>query len=107
MATPTIPVLNHRTDKLLARIAELELSVTTLQALAGNTYTLGETTLASGGTKAVVDYAITASSFIMLSRHLLSGTPGVLSYVLTPGVGFTINSSSTADLSSVAYQVFH
>ena len=106
MATPTIPVLNHRTDKLLARIAELELSVTSLQALAGNTYTLGETTLVSG-TKAVVDYAITASSFIMLSRHLLSGTPGVLSYVLTPGVGFTITSSSTADLSSIAYQVFH
>ena len=106
MATPTIPVLNHRTDKLLARIAELELSVTNLQALAGNTYTLGETTLVSG-TKAVVDYAIAASSFIMLSRHLLSGTPGVLSYVLTPGVGFTITSSSTADLSSIAYQVFH
>ncbi len=106
MATPTIPVLNHRTDKLLARIAELELSVTTLQALAGNTYTLGETTLVSG-TKPVADYAITASSFIMLSRHLLSGTAGALTYVLTPGVGFTINSSSTADLSSIAYQVFH
>lgn len=57
----------------------------------------------SGGTKAVSNTTVTANTVIILCVKSIGGTPGTLSYTLNPGVGFTINSSSGTDTSTVSY----
>lgn len=59
----------------------------------------------AGGTLAVANILVTSSTIVRLSRQALGGTPGNLSVALTPGTGFTINSSSGSDTSKVYYEV--
>jgi hypothetical protein len=62
----------------------------------------GESTLVAG-TVVVANTSITADSVILLSRRVIGGTPGNLSYVLNAGVGFTINSDNAADTSTISW----
>jgi hypothetical protein len=57
------------------------------------------------GTKAVSLTSITANAKIFLNRSTTGGTVGHLSYTISAGVGFTINSSSATDTSTVVYIV--
>ncbi len=56
-----------------------------------------------GGTIAVAVPAITAGSVVLLTPA--DATPNALGYVITPGTGFAIHSSSGADTSNVSYLV--
>ncbi len=108
MVNPTIPALVCRIDKLLTRINTLELSVTNLQAAVDSSppFYVGEVALTLG-TANVLDANIHAGSLIMFSRHTISGTVGNLSYLLSPGSGFTIGSNSGTDGGLIVYQVFN
>lgn len=64
----------------------------------------GSTTLAAG-TKAVALATVTAGSTVLVSVKASGGTPGLLSYTLSAGVGFTVNSASGTDTSTVSYLV--
>lgn len=57
------------------------------------------------GTVIVANTTITATKYIRLTVQTITGTPGFLSVVLNPGVGFTINSASALDNSVVFYEI--
>ena len=59
----------------------------------------------SGGTIAVANTAALASDTLLFNRSLTGGTVGHLSYVITPGTGYTFNSSAGTDTSTIVYQV--
>jgi hypothetical protein len=63
---------------------------------------IGEATLVAG-TVVVANATIEATSLILLTRRVVGGTPGFLSYVRNPGVGFTITSTSATDTSTVGF----
>lgn len=63
---------------------------------------IGNATLV-GGTVDVANTAVTANSYVILSRKTVGGTAGNLTYVLDPGVKFTIGSSSGSDTSVVTW----
>lgn len=56
-----------------------------------------------GGTVAVAHTGVTATSRIFHACQTPGGAQGFLSVVLNPGVGFTINSTSVTDTSTVAW----
>lgn len=58
-----------------------------------------------GGTKAVANTAITVGSILRLTRQATGGTLGQLSIALSAGTGFTVNSSSGSDTSTIYYEV--
>lgn len=62
----------------------------------------GTTTLVAG-TSTVSNTSITASSIILLTRQTIGGTTGTLSYTLSAGTSFTINSTSATDTSTIGY----
>jgi hypothetical protein len=68
----------------------------------GSNARMGTSTLVAG-TIVVANTSITASSRVFVSRMATGGTAGHLSIVLNAGVGFTINSSSGTDTSTVAW----
>lgn len=55
----------------------------------------------SSGTVVVNNTSVTASTHIILQRKTGSGTLGMLTYALNPGMSFTINSSDAGDNSTV------
>jgi hypothetical protein len=57
------------------------------------------------GTKTVTTAAIKSSSIVILSRKTAGGTLGNLTYTITAGTSFTINSSSATDTSTVSWQI--
>lgn len=59
----------------------------------------------SAGTSTVADTAVTSGTLLRLSRQAASGTLGELSVTLTPGVSFTVVSSSSSETSQVYYEV--
>jgi hypothetical protein len=63
------------------------------------------TLVLAAGTATVANSSITASSIVRLSRQAAGGTLGQLSVALTPGSGFTVNSSSVSETSHVYYEV--
>lgn len=75
---------------------ELRLVTTGTGAAAGNA------TLVAG-TVVVANTAVVAGSIVLLSRKTIGGTAGNLSYTVSAGVGFTINSSSGTDTSVVSW----
>lgn len=75
---------------------------TTMTSAANLTPRVGARSLAAG-TVTVSDVSITDYTQVFLTRKAEAGTVGELSYVLDPGVGFTINSSSATDTSRVNY----
>lgn len=64
----------------------------------------GTATLVAG-TVTVSDTKVTASAQIVLSRTTTGGTTGQLSYTVSAGTSFTINSSSGTDTSTVLYEI--
>jgi hypothetical protein len=70
----------------------------------GSNARMGTSTLAAG-TIVVANTSVTANTRVLYSRMVTGGTPGHLSIVLNAGVGFTINSSSGTDTSSVAWML--
>jgi hypothetical protein len=65
---------------------------------------MGTATLAAG-TVTVANTSVTASSVIFLSRATTGGTTGQLSYTITAGTSFTINSSSNTETSTVNWLI--
>lgn len=60
-----------------------------------------------GGTVTVSNGSVTSSSRIFLTAQDTGGTPGALRVsARTAGVSFTITSTSAADTSTVAYEIF-
>lgn len=57
------------------------------------------------GSAVIVDEQITADSLVIAHNVSASGSPGALSIALTPGSGFTINSTSGTDTSKIYFQV--
>lgn len=56
-----------------------------------------------GGAVVVADTKITANSILIISRKTAGGTPGTgHTYVLNPGVGVTITSTSGTDTSVIS-----
>jgi len=62
----------------------------------------GSTTLV-GGTVAVTNTSVTANTVVLLTRKTAGGTVGNMTYVISAGVGFTINSDNALDTSTVSY----
>lgn len=65
---------------------------------------VGTATLVAG-TIPVSAPQITASSIVMVTRKTIGGTTGTMSYTLTAGTGFTLNSSSASDTSTFVWQI--
>lgn len=70
----------------------------------GTDASIGNATLVAG-TIAVASTRIAAGSYVVLTRKTIGGTAGNLSYTLSAGVGFTINSSSGTDTSTVTWVI--
>ncbi|MGN6639740.1 MAG: NosD domain-containing protein, partial [Mucilaginibacter sp.] len=68
----------------------------------GSSPSIGTATLASG-TAHVSNNLVTANSEIFFSVSAVSGSPGILSYAVSPGSGFTITSSSSSDASTISW----
>jgi len=66
---------------------------------------VGSATLVAG-TVTVARTSIRSNSRILLSRRIGGGTLGFLTYTLSAGVSFTINSTSATDTSTVTWAVF-
>lgn len=64
----------------------------------------GTATLASG-TIAVANTLVSANTKVRVWNDSASGTVGALSVVITPATGFTVNSSSGSDGSTVYYEI--
>jgi hypothetical protein len=62
----------------------------------------GEATLVAG-TVTVLNTSVVADSIILLSRRVLGGAPGNLSYTLIAGTSFTINSDNAADNGTISW----
>lgn len=104
-------------DTFMARTAAGVLSVTTgsfsvttagqgLAVKEGSNAKQGTATLTAGSV-VVANTAVTATSRILLTSQADGGTPGFLRVsARTAGTSFTITSSSGADTSTVAYQIF-
>jgi hypothetical protein len=105
----TIKAFAHEKEGVLPEVFVIPLSDLLAQAAAsavGNASNVGEATLVAG-TIAVANTSVTASSLVLLSRRVIGGTPGFLSYTRSAGVGFTINSNQAADTSTVSYMVLN
>lgn len=68
----------------------------------GSNQRAGNTVLV-GGTKTVSNTTITTNTIIMLTRKIANGVIGNLSYTLSNGVSFTINSDNASDTSTISY----
>lgn len=64
----------------------------------------GNATLSSG-TITITDANVASGSEVSVNYKTISGTPGTLSYVLSAGTSFTINSTSVLDNSVVSYSI--
>lgn len=73
-----------------------------LQIQSGTGARAGNATLVAG-TVTVTNTTVTANTLILLSRKTAGGTLGNLTYTLSAGASFTINSSSASDTSVVSY----
>lgn len=69
----------------------------------GTNQRAGNTTLV-GGTKTVANTTVTANTIVLLTRKTSGGTPGTgITYTLSAGVSFTINSDNVLDTSTFSY----
>jgi hypothetical protein len=68
-------------------------------------YVHAGTATLSAGTKAVANTSITANSKVRVWNDSASGTVGALSVAITAGTGFTINSTSGSDASTIYYEI--
>jgi cobalamin synthase len=91
----------NKTKEVVARLVTEAAAATA--ALASRS-TPGNATLVAG-TIAVANTLVTANSVVSLTRKTIGGTTGDLSYTVSAGVGFTINSSSATDTSVISHEV--
>jgi len=56
-----------------------------------------------GGTVTIAAPTVTSATIVSLTRKTIGGTVGNLSYTVSAGVGFTINSSSVTDTSTISW----
>jgi hypothetical protein len=63
------------------------------------------TAILVAGTVTVPNTSVTSTSLVFLSRNGLVGTPGTLSVSISPGISFTITSTSPSDASSIAFLI--
>jgi hypothetical protein len=85
-------------NKTKKRLADLVSTVTAAAA----SQSFSNRTLV-GGAVVVADASITANSILIISRKTAGGTPGTgHTYVLNPGVGVTITSTSGTDTSVIS-----
>jgi hypothetical protein len=75
-----------------------------LQLQSGTGARAGDAVLVAG-TVTVTNTTVTANTKILLSRKTIGGTVGNLSYTLSAGASFTINSSSGTDTSTITYML--
>lgn len=75
-----------------------------LQLKSGTGQRAGNATLAAG-TVTVANTTVTANTLVFLTRKTAGGTPGNLTYTLSAGASFAINSDSASDTSVVTYQL--
>lgn len=75
-----------------------------LQLQSGTGARAGDATLV-GGTVTVTNTTVTANTKVLLSRKTIGGTVGNLSYTLSAGASFTINSSSGTDTSTITFML--
>lgn len=71
-----------------------------LKVKEGSNARMGTATLVAG-TVTVSNTSVTANTRIVLTRSTAGGTVGHLSYTISAGASFTINSSSASDTSTV------
>lgn len=73
-----------------------------IRFVAGANQRAGDAVLVAG-TVTVACTTVSANTRIYLTPKTIGGTPGFLSYTLNAGVGFTINSSSASDTSTISF----
>jgi hypothetical protein len=74
-----------------------------IQIKEGANARLGTSAAMTAGSIVIANTSVTANTVVFLSPATTGGTQGALSVVLNPGVGFTINSSSATDTSTVNF----
>lgn len=94
--TGLLPIANGGTNASSAAAARVSLG-----------FNSGRSTLVTGVVVVADPAIVAASSVVVATAVLLGGTPGTISVALTDGVGFTINSSSATDTSTIAYVVIY
>lgn len=57
------------------------------------------------GTVTVANTAVKANTAVFMTRNIVGGTPGHLSYTVNSGVGFTMNSTSATETSLIFYNL--
>lgn len=57
------------------------------------------------GTVTVANTAVKANTAVFMTRNVIGGTPGHLSYSVNSGVGFTMNSTSLSETSLIFYNL--
>lgn len=57
----------------------------------------------AAGTRTIANTTVTANTLLFHSRKIAGGTLGNLTYTITPGIAFTINSDNGGDTSTVSY----
>lgn len=116
--TEKIPVTQSGVDKnwtfndLLAWIKSIDpfefsgsITMDTAKSLtikSGSGQRAGNATLVAG-TVTVNNATVSAKTVVMLTRKTIGGVPGNLTYTLSAGSGFTINSANASDTSTVSY----
>jgi len=75
-----------------------------LELQSGSGARAGDATLVTG-TVTVTNTTVTANTKVLLTRKTIGGTAGNLSYTLSAGASFTINSSSGTDTSTISYML--
>lgn len=99
LSSNAAPATNILTDKKIVNTGEPGSSGTPGYANSG------VATLVAGVGVAVADINITANSIIVTGRTAGTGTPGIVSYTLTNGVGFHLDSSEVTDNGKVSWAV--
>lgn len=111
--TPNVPVDGE--SEIEMRIADtdvlvidrfsnilLPLSGTTMSIKSGTNQRAGNATLV-GGTVTVANTTVTANTIIILTTKTVGGTIGTVSYTVSAGTSFTINSANVLDTSTITY----
>lgn len=76
------------------------------QKSGGANATCGSGVVLSAGAATINTTAVQAGDIIYLIRQRSAGTPGILDYTITAGSHFVVNSASSLDTSTIAWQIW-
>lgn len=109
--TSSFPSIGRSTTRLVVQLADgtagggVNFSTAAVLSIAsGTNQRAGNATLV-GGTVTVSNTTVTANTVVILTRKTAGGTLGNLTYTLSAGTSFTINSDSGTDTSVVSYML--